>query len=120
MDNFIELLKAFIIGGAICVIGQLLFDIFKLTPAHTMCILVTAGSILGAFGIYQKLVDYAGFGASLPIVSFGNALVKGALEGMADNGFLGIFQGILGGVSSGVAAAVVFAFIVATIFRSQA
>ena len=120
MELFFDLLKAFIIGGAICMFGQILFDVFKLTPAHTMCVLVSAGSILGAFGIYQKLVDFAGFGASLPIVNFGNVLVKGAMDGAVGNGFLGIFQGVLGGVSTGVTAAVVFAFIVAMLFRSQA
>ena len=120
MDLWIDLIKSFVIGGLICVIGQLLFDIFKLTPAHTMCVLVTSGSILGAFGLYQKLVDYAGFGASLPIVNFGNVLVKGTLDGVTANGFLGVFQGLWGGVSTGVTAAIAFAFIVALLFRSQA
>ncbi len=115
----LDLLRAFLIGGGICIIGQLLFDIFKLTPAHTMCALVAAGSLLGGLGWYPKLAEYAGFGASLPISSFGNTLVKGALEGASQSGFWGIFSGMMGPVSAGISAAVVFAFLAALFFRPQ-
>ena len=114
-----QLLAAFIVGGLICVIGQLLLDKAHLTPAHTMCVLVACGSILGALGLYPKLVDFAGFGANLPIVSFGNALVQGAMKGAVDKGFWGIFGGMLGGVSYGVVAAIIFAFAAAALFRPQ-
>ncbi len=116
---WIDILKAFIVGGAFCLIGQLLFDIAKLTPAHTMSIMVTAGSILGGFGIYAKLADWAGAGATLPIISFGNMLVLGALEGAKSDGFWGIWTGILGGVSAGIAASVFFAFVIALIFKPK-
>ena len=111
------LLKSFVVGGCICVIGQLLFDAAKLTPAHTMSILVTAGALLGAFGIYDKLVDFAGEGAALPIVSFGNTLVTSAMEGAAESGFFGIWSQMLADVSTGIAAAVFFAFATALIFK---
>ncbi|MDO4581888.1 MAG: stage V sporulation protein AE [Bacillota bacterium] len=113
-------LRALLIGGGICVIGQLLFDVAKLTPAHTMSVLVTAGSVLGGLGWYQKLVEFSGFGAALPIVSFGNTLVKGASEQLASDGFWGIFSGMLGAASAGVAAAVIFAFIIAVVFKPKA
>ncbi len=114
-----QILLAFAIGGLICFIGQIMFDIFKLTPAHTMCVLVVAGSILGGFGLFDKLVDFAGMGASLTIASFGNALVNGAMDGAAEFGFWGIFKGILDNVSSGVAAAVIFGFFAAVFFRAK-
>ncbi|MGI5891635.1 MAG: SpoVA/SpoVAEb family sporulation membrane protein [Bacillota bacterium] len=114
-----QILIAFLVGGIICFIGQIMFDIFKLTPAHTMCVFVVAGSILSGFGLFQKLVDFAGMGAGLTIASFGNALVTGAMAGAAENGFWGIFQGILCKVSPGIAAAVIFAFIVALFFRAK-
>lgn len=114
-----QFFRAFVIGGAICVIGQLLFDKANLTPAHTMSILVVSGSVLGALGLYQPLADFAGFGAMLPISSFGNTLVKGAMEGAAESGFWGIFTGILGPVSAGVVAAVVFGFLIALVFKPR-
>lgn len=71
---------AFIVGGIICVIGQLLMDVGKLTPAHTMSTLVVTGAVLDGFGLYEPLIDFAGAGATVPITSFGNALVHGAME----------------------------------------
>ena len=111
--------RAFFVGGLICLLGQLCFDLLKLTPAHTMTLLVSLGAVLGAFGIYDKLVEYAGFGASLPIVSFGNQLVKGALEGAAATGLWGIFLKELGNVSGGITAAIVFGFVVALFFKPK-
>src|SRR4051794_24816028 len=103
MEKFIF---AFIIGGAICVIGQLLLDILKITPAHTTCTLVVIGAILGGLGLYDPLVKLAGAGAFVPISSFGNTLVTGALIDAKETGFIGIFTGMLKTVSGGFSAAV--------------
>ena len=116
---FLELLKVFLVGGIICVIGQLLLDKAHLTPAHTMCVVVASGSILGALGLYPKWVEFAGFGASLPIASFGNSLVQGAMRAAGETGFWGIFKGLLGGVSYGMVAAILFGFLAAWVFRPQ-
>lgn len=119
-ELFTTLLRAFIVGGLICVAGQLLFDLANLTPAVSMSILVTAGAVLGALGLYEKLADYAGFGATLPIVSFGNTLLQGALDGARQYGFIGLFFGMLEPVSVGISAAVVIGFIVALVFKPKA
>jgi stage V sporulation protein AE len=116
LDKFIW---AFIIGGLICVIGQILMDKFKLTPAHTMCTLVVAGSILGGFGLYDKLIQFAGAGASVPISSFGNQLVKGALQEAQQTGFIGVLTGIFEITSAGISAAIIFGFLAALIFRPK-
>lgn len=116
MEKFIY---AFIVGGLICVVGQLIMDIFKITPAHTTCTLVVIGAILGGFGLYEPLVKFAGAGAFLPISSFGNTLVTGALLDAKESGFLGIFTGMLKTVSSGVSAAIIFGFLAALIFKPK-
>jgi stage V sporulation protein AE len=116
MEKFIY---AFIVGGLICVIGQLIMDILKITPAHTTCTLVVIGAILGGLGLYDPLVKFAGAGAFVPISSFGNTLVTGALIDAKETGFIGIFTGILKTVSSGVSAAIVFGFIAAIIFKPK-
>ena len=115
----ISIIRAFCIGGLLCVVGQLLFDVANLTPAITMSILVTAGSILGGLGLYEKLADYAGFGAKLPIVSFGNTLTQGAIEGAKTDGFIGLFTGMMEPVSTGVVAAVVAGLFIALIFKPK-
>ena len=116
MDKFIW---AFIIGGSICVIGQILMDKFKLTPAHTMCTLVVTGAILGGFGLYDKLIKFAGAGASVPISSFGNQLVKGALQEAQQTGIIGVLTGIFEITSAGISAAIIFGFLAALIFRPK-
>ncbi|MDD3365337.1 MAG: stage V sporulation protein AE [Syntrophomonas sp.] len=116
MEKFIW---AFIIGGLICVIGQILMDKFKLTPAHTMCTLVVTGSILGGFGLYDKLIEFAGAGASVPISSFGNQLVKGALQEAQQTGIIGVLTGIFEITSAGISAAIIFGFLSALIFRPK-
>ncbi len=98
-----QIVIAFGVGGAICLIGQILLDIVKLTPAHTMSLLVVSGSVLGGLGLYQPFADWAGMGASLPIISFGNQLVLGAIEGGQTQGFWGIWLGLLSNVSAGIA-----------------
>lgn len=112
-------LWAFLVGGAICVIGQLMFDVFKLTPAHTMSILVVSGAIADAFGIYDPLVKFAGAGASVPITSFGNSLVHGALTELERDGWVGVVTGIFDVTSAGISAAIVFSFLAALVARPK-
>ena len=116
MEKFIW---AFIIGGSICVIGQLLMDVMKLTPAHTMCTLVVSGAILGGFGLYEPLIKFAGAGASVPISSFGNQLVKGALQEAEQTGLIGVLTGIFQITSAGISSAIIFGFLAALIFRPK-
>ncbi|WP_343767561.1 stage V sporulation protein AE [Clostridium malenominatum] len=110
---------AFIIGGVICVIGQIMMDVFKLTPAHTMSTLVVVGAILGGLGLYDPLVKLAGAGASVPISSFGNSLVKGALAEAEQTGIIGVLTGIFEITSSGMSAAIIFAFLASLIFKPK-
>ena len=91
--DWLQLLKCFVTGGAICVIGQILIDKTKLTPARILVIFVTLGSILGGLGIYQYLVDFAGAGATVPLTGFGYNLAKGAIEEVKNIGFIGAFTG---------------------------
>ncbi|MGM0844341.1 MAG: stage V sporulation protein AE [Bacillota bacterium] len=110
---------AFVIGGGICVIGQLLFDIAKLTPAHTLSLLVVIGAILAGFGLYEPLIDFAGAGATIPITSFGNALVQGAMQEADQHGLVGVLTGMFEVTSSGISAAIIFGFIGALIFKPK-
>ena len=110
---------AFIVGGIICVIGQLLMDVGKLTPAHTLCTLVVAGAILDGFGLYEPLIDFAGAGATIPITSFGNSLTHGALAEAEKHGWIGVLTGMFEVTSSGISAAIIFGFIGALIFSSK-
>lgn len=112
-------LWAFLVGGAICVIGQICFDVFKLTPAHTMTLLVVLGAIGDGVGIYDPLIKFAGAGASVPITSFGNALVHGALEEMKKTGWIGIITGIFKVTSAGISAAIIFSFIAALFVKPK-
>lgn len=110
---------AYMIGGIICVIGQLLFDVAKLTPAHTLSLFVVIGAILGGFELYEPLIDFAGAGATIPIISFGNSLVHGALNEAEKHGIVGVLTGMFEVTSSGISAAVIFAFIGALLFKSK-
>lgn len=110
---------AFVVGGGICVIGQLLFDVAKLTPAHTMSLLVVAGAFFDAIGLYDPLIDFAGAGATVPITSFGNALVHGALTELQNDGWIGVITGIFTVTSAGVSAAIVFSFLAALVVRPK-
>ena len=116
MDKFIW---AFIIGGSICVVGQILMDGFRLTPAHTMCTLVVIGAILGGLGWYDPLIKFAGAGASVPISSFGNSLVKGALSEVERDGIIGVLTGIFEITSAGISAAIIFGFLSSLIFKPK-
>jgi len=110
---------AFVVGGLICVIGQLLMDVVKLTPAHTMSLLVVAGAVLGGLGLYQSLIDFAGAGATVPITSFGNSLVQGALAEAKVHGPVGIITGIFEITSAGISSAIIFGFLGALLFRPK-
>ncbi len=114
-----EFLKAFTVGGAICVIGQLLIDKTRLTPARILTGFVVAGVLLGALGIYQPLVDFAGAGASVPLTGFGNCLAKGVREAVNEQGFLGIFTGGLKAASGGIAAAILVGLLAGLIFKGK-
>ncbi|WP_377888725.1 stage V sporulation protein AE [Alkalihalobacillus sp. R86527] len=115
MEYFI----AFAVGGAICVVGQLLLDIFKLTPAHVMSSFVVTGAILDGFGIYDKLIEFAGAGATVPITSFGHSLLHGAMQKGEEHGLIGIGMGIFQLTSAGISSAIVFGFIIAIIFKPK-
>lgn len=114
-----EYLKAFVVGGLLCVIGQLLIDKTKLTPARILVGYVVAGVILGAVGIYPKLADWAGAGASVPLTGFGNLLAKGVKEAVAKHGFLGALTGGCTAAAGGITAAIFAAFVVSLFFRAK-
>lgn len=110
---------AFVVGGIICVIGQIMFDVFKMTPAHTVSTLVVAGAILDGLGWYDPLIDFAGAGATVPITNFGNALVHGAMADAEKYGIVGVITGMFHLTSSGISAAIVFGFIGALLFKPK-
>lgn len=112
-----EYLKAFIVGGLICVIGQILIDKTKMTPARILVSFVTAGVVLTAVGLYEPLVKFAGAGATVPLTGFGYALAKGVIKGISDKGFLGIFTGGVTATAGGIAGAVFFGYLIAIIFK---
>lgn len=112
-------LWAFVIGGAICVLGQLLFDVAKLTPAHTMSTLVVLGAIVDGLGWYEPLIEFAGAGVTVPITSFGNALVHGALSELERDGWIGVITGIFEVTSAGISSAIIFSFLAALIFKPK-
>lgn len=114
-----DFVKAFIVGGLICVIGQILIDKTKLTPARILTAYVSAGTFLELFGIYGKLVDFAGAGASVPLTGFGSNLTKGVVKAIGESGALGILTGGLTAASAGIAAALAFGFLTAVLFESK-
>ncbi|MDD4075165.1 MAG: stage V sporulation protein AE [Eubacteriales bacterium] len=109
----------FAVGGAICVVGQLLISLTRLTPARILVLFVTAGVVLTALGLYEPLVRFAGAGATTPLTGFGYALAKGAVEGAAEEGVIGAFTGGIKGTAGGVAAAVFFGYLNAVIFTPK-
>ena len=112
-------LKAFVIGGLICVIGQILIDKTKLTPARILVAYVTTGVILGGLGIYKYLVDFAGSGATVPLTGFGYNLAKGTIEAVKENGLIGAFTGGLKASAGGIAAAVFFGYIASLVSKPK-
>ncbi len=122
--DWMQFVWAFVVGGAICVIGQLLIDVMRLTPAHTMSTLVVAGAIvdgipIGSKSLYDRFIEFAGAGATVPITSFGNSLVHGAVAELKLHGVVGIITGIFEVTSAGVSAAIIFSFLAALVFRPQ-
>ena len=114
-----EYLKAFLVGGALCILGQLLIDKTGLTPARILVGYVTAGVVLSALGIYQPFADWAGCGATVPLTGFGHLLAKGVRKAVAQSGLLGAFTGGVTAAAGGITAAVFFAFLAAMLFRSR-
>lgn len=114
-----SLLKCFIIGGIICIIGQILIDKTKLTPAKILVIFVTTGAILGGLGIYKYLVDFAGCGATVPLTGFGYNLSKGAIESVKESGLLGAFTGGVKAAAGGIAAAIFFGYLASLISKPK-
>ena len=114
-----EYLKAFLIGGAICAVGQLLIDKTKLTPARILVCFVVLGVILGGVGVYEKLVDFAGAGATVPLTGFGYSLSKGVKDAVQEQGILGALTGGLKATAGGIAAAVFFGFLAAIVFKPK-
>ena len=109
---------AFLVGGALCVIGQLLIDLTNLTPARILVLFVVSGVALSALGWYRPLAEFAGAGATVPISGFGYLLASGAMKG-AREGLFGAFTGALSAASAGVSAAVIFSFLASLVFRSR-
>ena len=113
-----EFLKAFLVGGGICVIGQLLIDLTKLTPARILVLFVVSGVALTAAGLYQPLLEFAGSGASVPLTGFGYTLATGVKEAVAQHGFLGIFSGGLTAAAAGIGTVVCLGFLASLVSRS--
>lgn len=114
-----DYLKSFLIGGAICLVGQLLIDKTKLTPARILVSYVVAGVILGAVGLYEPFAEFAGAGAAVPLTGFGNTLAKGVREAVDEQGFLGIFTGGLKATAGGITAAILAGLLAALLFRPK-
>lgn len=113
------LLKAFVIGGLLCVIAQILIDKTKLTPARILVLYVTLGTILGGLGIYKYLVDFAGCGATVPLTGFGNNLAQGVIKEIQKDGLIGIFTGGLKASAGGISAAVFFGYIASLVAKPK-
>ncbi len=114
-----DYIVAFAVGGMICVIGQILLDFFKFSPSHVMSSLVVMGALLDGFHLYDRLIDFAGAGAVVPIMSFGHSLVHGAMIEANRSGFLGIGMGIFEVTSAGISSAILFGFLVAIFFKPK-
>ena len=117
--DWIGLLKCFVVGGLICVIGQILIDKTKLTPARILVLFVTVGAILGGLGIYKYLIDFAGAGATVPLTGFGANLAKGAMQEVQNSGLLGAFIGGVKASAGGIAAAIFFGYLASLIAKPK-
>ena len=114
-----EYIKAFLVGGTLCLFGQLLIDKTKLTPARILVCYVVTGVLLSAIGLYPKLVDLAGAGATVPLTGFGHTIAKGVKDAVSKDGFIGIFTGGLKASAGGITAAIVFGLIMSLIFKAK-
>lgn len=119
MDTFLMFVKAFLVGGGICLIGQIIINWTHLTNGKILVLFLIAGAVFEAFGLYSKLVEFAGAGASVPISGFGSALVKGAVKAAKEDGVYGAFTGGLAACATGVSIAIVSGYLVAVIFRPR-
>ena len=119
MEMLWEYGKAFLVGGALCVIGQLLIDYTRLTPARILTSYVVAGVLLGAIGLYQPLTDWPGAGATVPLTGFGWNLAKGVKEAVEEQGLLGAFTGGFTAAAGGLCAALLFGFLVALVAKPK-
>ena len=117
--NIMDFVWAFVVGGALCVIAQILIDKTKLTPARILVIYVVAGVVLGAVGLYKPLVDLAGAGATTPLTGFGYLLADGVKRAIAEKGLLGALTGGIGAAAGGIAAAICFGYLAAIIFKGK-
>lgn len=117
--DFLMYIKVFLVGGLLCLVGQVLIDYTKLTPARILTIYVVAGVALSAIGLYQPLVDWAGAGASVPLTGFGHTLAKGIRQAVAEKGLLGVFTGGFSAAAAGLCAAVFFGLIVSLVFKPK-
>lgn len=117
--DWLGILKCFVVGGIICIIGQILIDKTKLTPARILVIYVTVGAILGGLGIYKYLIDFAGAGATVPLTGFGSNLAKGAIQEVKSSGLLGAFVGGVKASAGGIAAAVFFGYLASLIAKPK-
>ena len=114
-----EIIRAFLVGGAICAVGQLFIDFTKLTPARILTGYVVAGVVLSALGLYRPLADFAGAGASVPLTGFGHALAEGMRKAVDENGFAGVFTGELTAAAGGIAAALLAGLAASIVFRQR-
>ena len=119
MEIFMKFVWAFVIGGAFCVAAQILIDKTSLTPARILVIYVVAGVILGALGLYEPLIDFAGAGASTPLTGFGYLISKGVREAVGERGLLGALTGGFTAAAAGISAALVFGYIAALVTRGK-
>ena len=119
MDILLQLLRAFVVGGLLCVIAQILIDKTKLTPARILVSFVVTGVILGALGLYKPLVDFAGAGATVPLTGFGYLISEGVREAVDKQGLLGALTGGLTAAAGGISAALVFGYLSAVFFKGK-
>lgn len=119
METFMEYFRAFWVGGLICAAGQVLINYTKLTPARILVSFVVLGVLLGAFGVYDPLVEYAGGGASVPLLGFGNNIAKGVLKAVREKGVMGVLTGGLTATAGGITASIFFGLLIALIFKPK-
>ncbi len=114
-----DYIKAFIVGGLICVIGQILIDKTKLTPARILVTFVCLGTFMELFNLYKPIIDFAGAGASVPLTGFGSVLADGVKKAVDEKGFLGVITGGMSAAAAGISASLIFGFLVSVIFKSK-
>lgn len=114
-----EILKAFVVGGILCALVQILLEKTQLMPGRVMVLLVVSGAILGCLGLYEPFAEWAGAGAGVPLLGFGNTLWKGVMKSIGEDGFLGIFKGGLTASSAGIAGALIFGYLGALLFKPK-